>query len=174
MSEGLCRLPFACGCPLLQATTQRLPSAAGDDPAEEKQGPCGGWEGEAGPLQLRRIPWPLTDNLERLFVQLPDITHWSLEDQGERDGPPEHGLRNLRMVKVMKFNWRRFEVQLVSSLLSMASSLDKLLLVSPNVSQPHVRGVQEADLSPLEEALASGRITILTKSNDRLTRPFHL
>nr|CAB3471221.1 unnamed protein product [Digitaria exilis] len=51
-------------------------------------------------------------NLERLFVQLPDITHWSLEDLGEKDGPPEHGLRNLRMVKVMRFNWHRFEVQL--------------------------------------------------------------
>ncbi|RLM54274.1 hypothetical protein C2845_PM10G19420 [Panicum miliaceum] len=53
-------------------------------------------------------------NLERLFVQLPATSDVPLEDLVEevRVEQPEDGLVNLRMVKVMNFNWRRFEVQL--------------------------------------------------------------
>ena len=43
-----------------------------------------------------------------------------------REEPPEDDLDNLLMVKVMNFNWRRFEVQLVSYLSRKASSLHKL------------------------------------------------
>jgi hypothetical protein len=81
---------------------------------------------------------PLEDLVEEVRVQLPE------------DG----GLIKLRMVKVMNFNWRRFEVQLVSFLLRKATSLHKVLLVSPNVLPLHVPGVQEADLFLLKEALA--------------------
>ncbi|PVH47333.1 hypothetical protein PAHAL_4G038800 [Panicum hallii] len=102
-------------------------------------------------------------NLERLFVQLPATSDVPLEDLVEevRVEQPEDGLVNLRMVKVMNFNWRRFEVQLVSHLLRKARSLHKLLLVSPNVTPLHV-----------PEALASGHI-IVSKSDDPATQPFH-
>ncbi|KAL6640887.1 hypothetical protein ACP70R_019068 [Stipagrostis hirtigluma subsp. patula] len=86
--------------------------------------------------------------------------------------PPENGLDNLRTVKVMNFNWRRFEVQLVSFLLRKASSLHKLLLVSPSITLQHVPGVPEADFLVIEEALASCHI-ILSESDDAATEPFH-
>ncbi|CAN6200728.1 unnamed protein product [Urochloa humidicola] len=113
-------------------------------------------------------------NLERLFVQLPATSDVPLEDLvGEPQVlPPEDVLAKLRMVKVMNFNWRLFEVQLVSLLLRKATSLHKLLLVSPNVNPQYVPGVQEADLLLLKEALASGRI-IVSKSDDPATQPFH-
>jgi len=82
------------------------------------------------------------------------------------------GLVKLNMVKVMNFNWRRFEVELVSLLLRKATSLHKLLLVSPNVDPPRVPGVQEADLLLLKEALASGRI-IVSESDDPAIQPIH-
>ncbi|CAL5041237.1 unnamed protein product [Urochloa decumbens] len=85
--------------------------------------------------------------LERLFVQLPATSDVPLEDLVEdvRVVLPEDVLANLRMVKVMNFNWRRFEVQLVSLLLRKATSLHKMLLVSPNLAPLHVPGVREAD-----------------------------
>ncbi|KAL6873731.1 hypothetical protein ACP4OV_013813 [Aristida adscensionis] len=112
--------------------------------------------------------------LERLFVQLPDICDVPLVDllEGVGAAPPEKGLHNLRTVKVMNFNWHRFEVQLVSFLLRKASSLDKLLLVSPNVTPQHVPGVPEADLLLIEEALAGGHI-VLSESDDAAIQPFH-
>ncbi|KAL6610063.1 hypothetical protein ACP70R_040032 [Stipagrostis hirtigluma subsp. patula] len=113
-------------------------------------------------------------NLERLFVQLSDRSDAPLEDLHEELGvqPLENGLRNLRMAKVMNFNWRRFEVQLVTLLLRKASSLHKLLLVSPNVTPQHVPGVPDADLLLLKEALACGLI-ILSECDDAATQPFH-
>ncbi|CAN6177049.1 unnamed protein product [Urochloa humidicola] len=114
-------------------------------------------------------------NLERLFVQLPSASFVASEDlllEEVQVLPPEDVLANLRMVKVMSFNWRRFEVQLVSLLLRKATSLHKVLLVSPNVNPQHVPGVQEANLFLLKEALASGRI-IVSKSDDPATQPFH-
>ncbi|CAL4966795.1 unnamed protein product [Urochloa decumbens] len=113
-------------------------------------------------------------NLERLFVQLPATSDVPLEDLVEEAQvlPPEDVIANLRMVKVMNFNWRRFEVILVSLLLRKATSLHKLLLVSPNINPQHVPDVQEADLSLLKEALACGRI-IVSKSDDLATQPFH-
>jgi hypothetical protein len=86
--------------------------------------------------------------------------------------PPEDGLDNLRMVKVMNFNWRRFEVQLVSFLLRKASSLHKLQIVSPNVAPLNVPGVPEEELLVIKDALDSGRI-MLSGSDDPATRPFH-
>ncbi|CAL5041235.1 unnamed protein product [Urochloa decumbens] len=113
-------------------------------------------------------------NLERLFVQLPATSDVPLEDLVEEAQvlPPEDVLANLRMVKVMNFNRRRFEVMLVSLLLRKATSLHKLLLVSPNVNPQHVPDVQEADLFLLKEALACGRI-IVSKSDDPATQSFH-
>ncbi|CAL5049776.1 unnamed protein product [Urochloa decumbens] len=113
-------------------------------------------------------------NLERLFVQLPATSDVPLEDLVEdvRVVLPEDVLANLRMVKVMNFNWRRFEVQLVSLLLRKATSLHKMLLVSPNLAPLHVPGVQEADLFLLIEALTSGHIMV-SNSDDPATQPFH-
>ena len=88
-----------------------------------------------------------------------------------REEPPEDDLYNLLMVKVMNFNWRCSEVQLVSFLLRKASSLRKLLIVSPNVTPPDLPCV-EADLLILKEALANGKI-MLSKSDDAATQPYH-
>ncbi|CAL5040113.1 unnamed protein product [Urochloa decumbens] len=113
-------------------------------------------------------------NLERLFVQLLATSDVPLEDLVEdvRVVLPEDVLANLRMVKVMNFNWRRFEVQLVSLLLKKATSLHKMLLVSPNLAPLHVPGVREADLFLLIEALTSGHIMV-SNSDDPATQPFH-
>jgi hypothetical protein len=86
--------------------------------------------------------------------------------------PPEDGLDNLAMVKVKNFNWQCAEVQLVSFLLRKAKSLQKLLIVSPNVTPPDVPGVQEADLLFLKEALANGKI-MLSESDDAAIQPYH-
>ncbi|KAL6603617.1 hypothetical protein ACP70R_043978 [Stipagrostis hirtigluma subsp. patula] len=113
-------------------------------------------------------------NLEKFFVQLPASSYEpkesSLDEVGEES--PEHGLDNLKMVKVMNFNWRRFEVQLVSFLFRKCSSVHKLLLVSPNVAPLYVPGIHEADVLLLQEALANGKI-ILSESDDPTTQPFH-
>ncbi|CAN6162982.1 unnamed protein product [Urochloa humidicola] len=105
-------------------------------------------------------------NLERLFVQ----SSQSLDVAPEE--PPEDGLDNLAMVKVTDFNWCCAEVQLVSFLLRKAKSLQKLLIVSPNVTPPDAPGVQEADLLFLKEALANGKI-MLRESDDAATQPYH-
>ncbi|CAN6193407.1 unnamed protein product [Urochloa humidicola] len=113
-------------------------------------------------------------NLERLFVQLPEFSNQSIESSIDEvwEEPPVDGLDNLAMVKVMNFNWRCAEVQLVSFLLRKAKSLQKLLIVSPNVTPLDVPGVQEADLLFLKEALANGRM-MLSESDDAATRPYH-
>ncbi|TVU38266.1 hypothetical protein EJB05_11625 [Eragrostis curvula] len=114
-------------------------------------------------------------NLERLFVHLPksesyDPMEATLDEVGEE--PTEVALDNLKIVKVMNFNWRHIEVQLVSFLLRKATSLHKLLLVSPNVSPLNAAGVQEADLLLLKEALDNGKI-MLSESDDAATQPYH-
>uniref|UniRef100_A0A0A9AD65 FBD domain-containing protein n=1 Tax=Arundo donax TaxID=35708 RepID=A0A0A9AD65_ARUDO len=76
------------------------------------------------------------------------------------------------MMKVMNFDWHRVKVQLVTFLLRNASSLQKLLLVSPNVYPHNVTGIQEADLLLVQEALANGKI-ILRESDAAATGPFH-
>ncbi|CAN6206883.1 unnamed protein product [Urochloa humidicola] len=115
-------------------------------------------------------------NLEMLFVQLPEFVYKPMGASQSldvvREEPPEDGLDNLTMVKVMNFNWRCAEVQLVSFLLRKAKSLQKLLIVSPNVTPPDVPGVQDEDLLFLKEALANGNIT-LSESDDAATRPYH-
>jgi hypothetical protein len=89
-----------------------------------------------------------------------------------REEPPENGLDNLVIVKVMNFNWHRTEVELVSFLLRKASSLRKLLIVSPNIAPLDLPGVQEADLVLFKEALTNGKI-ILSESDDAATQPYH-
>ena len=86
--------------------------------------------------------------------------------------PPEDGLDNLVMVKVMNFNWCPSEVQLVSFLLRKARSLRKLLIVSRNVTPVDLPGTPEADHSLLKEALVNGKI-MLTKSDYAATQPYH-
>ncbi|CAL5049563.1 unnamed protein product [Urochloa decumbens] len=113
-------------------------------------------------------------SLERLFVQLPGFVYKSMESSLDvvPEEPPEDGLDNLAMVKVMNFNWCWAEVQLVSFLLRKAKSLQKLLVVSPNVTPPDVPGVQDEDLLFLKEALANGKI-MLSESDDAATQPYH-
>ncbi|EER90251.1 FBD-associated F-box protein At5g18780 isoform X1 [Sorghum bicolor] len=113
-------------------------------------------------------------NLERLFVQLPAYrlkpTEGSIDQV--REEPPEDGLDNLVMIKVMNFNWCPTEVQLVSFLLRKASSLQKLLIVSRNVTPVDSPGASEADLSLLKEALVNGTI-MFTESDNAATQPYH-
>ncbi|OQU76919.1 putative FBD-associated F-box protein At1g61330 isoform X1 [Sorghum bicolor] len=113
-------------------------------------------------------------NLERLFVQLPKSSYGPMECSTDevREEPPENGLDNLVIVKVMNFNWHRTEVELVSFLLRKASSLRKLLIVSPNIAPLDLPGVQEADLVLFKEALTNGKI-ILSESDDAATQPYH-
>ncbi|CAL5049562.1 unnamed protein product [Urochloa decumbens] len=113
-------------------------------------------------------------NLERLFVQLPEFSYQPTEGSIDEvwEEPPVDGLDNLATVKVMNFNWRWAEVQLVSFLLRKAKSLQKLLIVSPNVTPPNAPGVDEADLFYLKEALANGKI-MLSDSDDTATQPYH-
>ncbi|RLN12399.1 hypothetical protein C2845_PM09G22010 [Panicum miliaceum] len=106
-------------------------------------------------------------NLERLFVQ---PIEGSTDEVTEE--PSGDGLDNLLMVKFMNFNWCRAEVQLVSFLLRKASSLRKLLIVSPHVTLLDLPDVQEANLLLVKEALATGKI-MLSKSDDATTQPYH-
>ena len=89
-----------------------------------------------------------------------------------REEPPQDGFDNLVMIKVMNFNWCSTEVQLLSFLLRKASSLRKLLIVSPNVTPLDMPGVQDADLLLLKEALANGKI-MLSESDDATIQPYH-
>ena len=89
-----------------------------------------------------------------------------------REEPPQDGLENLVMVKVTNFNWCCIEVQLVSFLLRKASSLWKLLIVSPNVTPLDLPGVPEADVLLLIEPLASGKI-VFREFDDGATEPYH-
>jgi hypothetical protein len=89
-----------------------------------------------------------------------------------REEPPQDGFDNLVMVKVMNFSWRPTEVQLVSFLLRKASSLCKILIVSPNNTPLDLPGVQEADLLLLKEALANGKI-VLSEFDDATIQPYH-
>ncbi|CAN6206880.1 unnamed protein product [Urochloa humidicola] len=115
-------------------------------------------------------------NLERLFVRLPGFVYKSMESSldvvPELEEPPEVGLDNLVTIKVTNFNWCCTEVQLVSFFLRKAKSMQKLLIVSPNITPVDVPGVQEADLLFLKEALANGKI-MLSESDDAATQPYH-
>jgi len=53
-----------------------------------------------------------------------------------------------------------------------ASSLHKLLIVSPHVTSLDLPDVQEANLLLIKEALATGKI-MLSKSDDAATQPYH-
>ncbi|KAF8658770.1 hypothetical protein HU200_059256 [Digitaria exilis] len=86
--------------------------------------------------------------------------------------PPEDDLDNLLMVKVMNFNWHCSEVQLVGFLLRKASSLRKLLIVSPNVTPPPDLPCVESDFLLIKEALTNGKI-ILSESDDAGIQPYH-
>ncbi|TVU38265.1 hypothetical protein EJB05_11624, partial [Eragrostis curvula] len=113
-------------------------------------------------------------NLERLFAHLPKSNYEPVEaslDEVEEE-PPKIDLDNLKMVKVMNFKWHCTEVQLVSFLLRKATSLQKLLLVSPNVAPLDAPSFIEADLLLLKEALANGKI-MLSESEDSATQPYH-
>ncbi|KAL6873811.1 hypothetical protein ACP4OV_013893 [Aristida adscensionis] len=110
-------------------------------------------------------------NLERLFVQLPhDPKEGSHNEVGEE--PPEDCLDNVKIVKVMNFNWHRVEVELVSFLLRKASSLQKLLIVSSKAAPLDMPGVQRADLLLIYESLTNGKV-ILSESDDEATQPYH-
>ncbi|CAO2161975.1 unnamed protein product [Urochloa humidicola] len=113
-------------------------------------------------------------DLERLFVQFPEFSYQPMEGSIDEvwEEPPVGGLNNLAVAKVINFDWRCAEVQLVSFLSRKAKSLHKLLIVSPNVTSLDVPGVQEADLSFLKDTLANGRI-ILSEFDDTATQPYH-
>ncbi|XP_066383358.1 F-box protein At2g39490-like [Miscanthus floridulus] len=110
-------------------------------------------------------------NLERLFVQFPAYREPMVRVKVMEE-PPEDGLDNLVMVKVMNFNWCPSEVQLVSFLLRKARSLRKLLIVSRNVTPVDLPGTPEADHSLLKEALVNGKI-MLIESDSTATQPYH-
>ncbi|KAG0515757.1 hypothetical protein BDA96_10G305700 [Sorghum bicolor] len=113
-------------------------------------------------------------NLERLFVQFPDYKYVPIEGSIDQvwEEPPEDGLDNLVMVKVMGFNWNPDEVQLVTFLLKKARSLHKLLIVSRNVTPVDSHGAPEADILLLKEALVNGKIMLITSDN-AATQPYH-
>ena len=85
-----------------------------------------------------------------------------------REEPPQ----DVVMVKVTNFNWCCIEVQLVSFLLRKASSLWKLLIVSPNVTPLDLPGVPEASVLLVKEALASGKI-VFREFDDGATELYH-
>jgi hypothetical protein len=109
-----------------------------------------------------------------LSLQLPTSYRVPIDASHDEVGeePPEDGLDNLKIVKIMDFNWRRIEVLLVSFLLRKASSLHKLLIVSPNVAPLDMPGVPEADQLLLKEAISNGKI-VLSESDDAATQPYH-
>lgn len=86
--------------------------------------------------------------------------------------PPEDVLENLKVVKITNFNWNRIELQLVCFLLRKASSLHKLLLVTPSLVPLDVTGIQKEDLLFVGEAVTNGKI-ILSELDDAATQPFH-
>jgi hypothetical protein len=59
-----------------------------------------------------------------LSLQLPTSYRVPIDASHDEVGeePPEDGLDNLKIVKIMDFNWRRIEVLLVSFLLRKAST----------------------------------------------------
>uniref|UniRef100_A0ACD5V2G8 Uncharacterized protein n=3 Tax=Avena sativa TaxID=4498 RepID=A0ACD5V2G8_AVESA len=113
-------------------------------------------------------------NLERLFVQLPSIPSEALVDPFDYVvvEPPEDGLENLKVVKIVNFNWNRIELQLVCFLLRKATSLRKLLLVTPSLIPSNAPDIQNADLLFLAEAGVNGKV-IFRESDDAATQPFH-
>nr|BAK05830.1 predicted protein [Hordeum vulgare subsp. vulgare] len=114
-------------------------------------------------------------NLERLFVQFPIAPHEPLVDSFDYVGleQPPDVLENLKVVKITNFNWNRYELQLFCILLRKASSLHKLLLITPSLEPLQVHGIQQqADLLFLAEAVANGKV-ILSGSDDAATQPFH-
>lgn len=113
-------------------------------------------------------------NLERLFVQLPSIPSELLVDPFDYVlvEPTENGLENLKVVKIVNFNWNHIELQLVCFLLRKATSLDKMILVTPTLVPSNAPGIQKADLLFLAEAGANGKV-ILRESDDAVAQPFH-
>ena len=109
-----------------------------------------------------------------LLLQLPSIPSDALVGQFDRVGvePPEEGLENLKVVKIANFNWNRNELQLVRFLLRKATSLQKLLLVTPSLIPSNAAGIQKADLLFIAEASTNGKV-ILRDSDDAATQPFH-
>ena len=106
-----------------------------------------------------------------LCLQLPDDPEEGSHDEvGEE--PPEDCLDNVKIVKVVNFNWHHTEVELVSFLLRKASSLQKLLLVFSKAAQLDMPGVHGADLLLIHEALTNGKI-MLSESDDVATQPYH-
>ncbi|KAL6641466.1 hypothetical protein ACP70R_019647 [Stipagrostis hirtigluma subsp. patula] len=120
-------------------------------------------------LKACRLP-----NLERLFIQLPYLSYELREGSHGvlHEELPKDGLDRLKIVKVMNFSWRSIEIKLVSFLMSKASSLHKLLLVSPKVAPLDMPGIQEADHLLLREVLTSGKI-MLSESDDVTIQPYH-
>jgi hypothetical protein len=86
--------------------------------------------------------------------------------------PTENGLENLKVVKIVNFNWNHIELQLVCFLLRKATSLDKMILVTPTLVPSNAPGIQKADLLFLAEAGANGKV-ILRESDDAVAQPFH-
>ncbi|CAL5049773.1 unnamed protein product [Urochloa decumbens] len=84
------------------------------------------------------------------------------------------GTIKLDLVRLPGFVYKSMESSLdvVPFLLRKAKSLQKLLIVSPNVTPPDVPGVQDEDLLFLKEALANGKI-MLSESDDAATQPYH-
>lgn len=115
---------------------------------------------------------PLNDR--HLCLQLPSIPIEPLVDSFNHVGvePPEDVLENLKVVKITNFNWNRIELQLVCFLLRKASSLHKLLLVTPSLVPLDVTGIQKEDLLFVGEAVTNGKI-ILSELDDAATQPFH-
>ena len=106
-----------------------------------------------------------------LCLQLPDDPEEGSHDEvGEE--PPEDCLDNVKIVKVVNFNWHHTEVELVRFLLRKASSLQKLLLVFSKAAQLDMPGVHGADLLLIHEALTNGKI-MLSESDDVATQPYH-
>ncbi|PWZ16421.1 F-box/LRR-repeat protein [Zea mays] len=115
-------------------------------------------------------------NLERIFVQLPAFSHvpvkGPIDEVMEEPSQDGYGFDNLVMVKVMNFNWRPTEVQLLGFLLRRASPLCELLIVSNNAMPLNLSGVPDEDLTLLLDGIDNGKITV-RKSDDAEIQPCH-
>lgn len=90
-------------------------------------------------------------------------------EEPSQDG---YGFDNLVMMKVMNFNWRPTEVQLLGFLLRRASPLCELLIVSNNAMPLNLSGVPDEDLTLLLDGIDNGKITV-RKSDDAEIQPCH-
>ncbi|KAF0917609.1 hypothetical protein E2562_020978 [Oryza meyeriana var. granulata] len=116
-------------------------------------------------------------NLKELFVQLPTPTNWPFGEDlpGEQqEEQPEVGLDNLEVAKIMNFNWRHYELQLVAFLLRKGSPNHTLLLVSPRSLKFYELGLHQEDLSLIQAARASGQLVVAGILGDHAVyRPVH-